>query len=111
MTFKTDALFKSGDTKPFQCVNIAGQVVEVRRVYVQGLKEPYFNAYAFLPHSSVLSDSFLGSPTFRHEDWVGVDTAHSFNDGQSEAEKLGSALSQIENVILAWKKAIKGEIE
>lgn len=105
MTFKTDALFKSSDTKPFQSVNIAGQEVEVRKVSVKGLKEPYFNAYALLPNSHVLSDSFLGSPTFRQDDWVGVDTAHSFNDGQSEAEKFGSALSQIENVILAWKRA------
>jgi len=87
MTFKTDVLFKSPDTKPFQSVNICGQEVEVRRVTTPGLTA-YFNAYAFLPHSGVLSDSFLGHPTFRHEDWVGVDTAHSFNDGQSEAEKV-----------------------
>jgi hypothetical protein len=107
MTFKTDALFHSSDTKAFQSVNICGQEVEVRRVTCKGLKDAYFNAYVLLPHSSVLSDSFLGYPTYRKDDWVGVDTAHSFNDDQSEAEKFGSALGQIESVITAWKSAIK----
>lgn len=90
-------------SKPFTTINVNGVVVEVR-IAKYG-KNAYFNAYANLTGSNILSDSFLGHPTYRKGDWVGVDTNHSFNDNQTSAGKLASALNQIEGVIKAWQEA------
>jgi hypothetical protein len=89
----------------FSKFNICGQEVEVLKM--QAAKMSWFCAYATLKNSSVLSDEFLGYPTFREGDKVGIDTAHSFNIDQTLEEKLASALHQIEYVIEKWKKAIK----
>lgn len=67
----------------------------------------HFNAYAELKGSEALSDSFLSHPTFRSGDWVGVDTAHSFNEKHTDVEKLSSALSQIQYIIEEWMSATK----
>jgi hypothetical protein len=97
------------NTKPFGIFNINGIKVEVIKMEstTKGL-ESWFCAYAVLKNSNVLSDSFLGHPTFREGDKVGVDTAHVFNEGQKMEEKLASALHQIEGIIEAWKSAIGG---
>lgn len=96
----------------FTSFNIRGITVEIRKVeHLEFSKKTpirmHFCAYAELENSHILSDSFLGFPTFRKDDWVGVDTAHCFNEGQSEAEKLVSAIHQIDEIILIWKGAIE----
>lgn len=102
----TDA-FKLQSEK-FGLLNIAGQRVEVRKISMKGSIGTFFNAYAKLKDSSKLSEEFLGYPTFQEGDVVGVDSAHAFNTGQDEAQKLLSVLAQIECCIDAWKSAIKG---
>ena len=93
----------------FSIFNIDGVRVEVRKCKMQDLKGGmvWFNAYAELEGSKSLNDDFLDNPTFRSGDVVGVDTMHSYNEGQSNEEKLSSALHQIEYIIKSWKKAIK----
>lgn len=95
------------ESKKWSYFNINGIRVEVRFVE----KYKHFCAYAVLKDSHVLSDRFLGHPTFRKDDVVGVDTAHAFNMEENMAEKLASALHQIEGIIESWREAIKGEYE
>lgn len=118
MTMKTDTMgFGSTAWAKF---HIYDQIVEVRlveRTLPKGTSllkgknakewenHSHFCAYVELKGSQNLSDSFLGYPTYRKEDWVGVDTAHAFNEGETMAEKLASALHQIEGSIEAWKTA------
>ncbi|MBV6340339.1 hypothetical protein [Candidatus Magnetobacterium casense] len=99
---KTDE-FKLG-SKPFARFNIAGNEVEVR--LVENKFSTHFCAYTELIGSKALSDSFLGC-TFRKDDWVGVDTGHSFNQEQNLAERLCSALNQIERVITSAKEVLR----
>lgn len=87
----------------FSFFNIFGIKVEVKRLTLN--ERFWFCAYADLKNSRYLSDTFLGYPTYRKEDIVGVDTAHAFNERQNEAEKLASALHQIESIIKSWKSA------
>lgn len=84
--------------------NIMGYRVEVRRM--EGNERVWFTAYVRLRNSKFLSDNFLSHPTLREGDVCGIDTAHSFNEDQSEAEKLSSALHQIETVIERYKEAM-----
>jgi hypothetical protein len=113
-TFKTDSM--GFTSKPFWKYHIYDVEVEVRMVehsllVGKNAKERttkrHFNAYAELKGSETLSGSFLSHPTFRREDWVGVDTAHSFNEKHTDAEKLSSALSQIQYIIEEWMSATK----
>lgn len=98
---ETDKLgFKS---KPFTWFRIFEFRVEVRKVGDKILN--HFCAYVKLPKSQHLSDSYLGDVTYRKDEWVGVDTGHAFNEKHTEAEKLASALHQIEFVIKQYKKA------
>lgn len=126
--YKTDALGFTPDSKGWDTLNIHGQTVEVRRIErteniygtkrdsrslrtvpnydkIKGTKTTvWFNAYVELKGSESMSDTYLGYPTFRKGAWLGVDTNHAFNQNQSEAEKLRSALGQIDSVIESWKK-------
>lgn len=102
---------------PFGVFNVMGQKVEVRRCLRPALsykkdgktiKTPeviWFNAYVELEGSKTLSKSFLGYPTFRKDDWVGIDTNHAFNEGDKPEERLANALHQIEGVISNWRQA------
>jgi hypothetical protein len=102
----TEGLFGENSIS-FSYFNIAGERVEVRKTHLNN--NVWFCAYANLKNSNLLSDDFLGNPTLREEDIVEVDTAHSYNQAQNEAEKLADALNQIEIIILKWKKVIKNE--
>jgi len=122
-TFKTDALgFAS---KPWATFHIYDKEVEIRicedthpvgKNLLRGkdtkkwIVKSHFCAYAELENSHILSDTFLGYPTYRHADWVGVDTAHAFNEGQTGAQKLASALHQIEGIIESWRKATQSGV-
>lgn len=87
----------------FSWFNIRGHRVEVRQHKIG--KDVIFNAYVKLKDSNVLSDTFLGHPTYREGDVLGVDTAHARNEGQSEVRRLADALHQIESIIESWKNA------
>ena len=85
--------------KPYFVLDIAGYRVEVRKV------NTWFCAYARLPDHEVLSDTYLGYPTFREGDWVGVDTNHSYHQGYTDLQKFESALEQIKGIIEQYRKA------
>ena len=99
----------------FLRTNIGGQSVEVfklvspswksEKTKKKHLERTWFCAYATLKGSENLSESFLGHPTYKEGDKVGVDTAHAFNEEQTLDEKLRSALTQIHWVINRWKEA------
>jgi hypothetical protein len=95
--------------KKWLTLNILNQSVTIKRIETG--KRIWFCAYVELKDSNVLNESFLGYPTYRKEDVVGVDTGHAFNENHTEAEKLSSALSQIESIIKVWNKAINGVFE
>ena len=87
-------------------INIKNIDVEiVKRESTIGI---YFCAYATLYNSRFLHDNFLGHPTFREDDKVGIDTAHGFNMKQTELEKYQDAISQISFIIDKWDYAING---
>ena len=88
-----------------QIVNICGQKVTIKKISRVG--KTYFCAYVDLEKSEVLSDSFLGYPTYREGIVVGVDTAQNYNEYQTLDEKLMSAMHQIERIIKSWKSAVK----
>jgi hypothetical protein len=90
---------------PFLTINICDVEVEVRRVTMGDIV--YFNAYAGLKDSSTMNEDFLGCPTWRNGDWVGVDTIHSHNMEQCESERLADALIQIQSIIEKWKEVVK----
>jgi hypothetical protein len=103
--YETDAL--GLNSKPYCKLNIAGNAVEVRRGVRPRAGDgevAYFCAYTYLSKSEAFSDSYLGA-TFKEAGWVGVDTCHSYNDKQTEAEKLADALEQIEQAIRKYKGA------
>ena len=96
MTTKKSFEFKD---KPFFVLNIAGFRAEIRKV------ETWFCAYVKLPNHRVFSDTYLGHPTFREGDWVGVDTNHSYHQDYTELQKFMSAIEQITSIIEAYRKA------
>ena len=97
-------------SKPYATFNIMGVCVKVRIVKDGvGKGQDHFCAYAELKNSNVLSERFLGNPTYRKNDWVGVDTAHAFNMNHTLDEKLCSAIHQIETIIQVWKESVGDE--
>jgi len=118
--YETDGFFDNATSKAWSKFRIYDKLVEVRLVSMElpvgtsllkgkkakeWKKRCYFNAYVELKGSQNLSDTFLGHPTFRDGDWVGVDTAHAFNENETMSQKLASALHQIESTIEVWKTA------
>jgi hypothetical protein len=99
-----EKLDKKFSSKKFGNIKLGNIEIHIRYFTID--KKTVFDAYAELKNSKVLSESFLGHPTFRDEDIVGVDTAHSFNEKQTEAEKLLSAINQLTFIIEKWKEAI-----
>ena len=93
---------------PFGKFEVGGFEVEIRKA--SSTSGNYFTSYVELKNSKFLSDSCLGHPTFREEDWVGVDTAHSYNDKQDESQKLLDVLSQISHVISRYKESIREDV-
>ena len=92
----------------FMTINIHGYTVEVFKMEIgkiAGKEKSWFCAYAELKGSKALSDSYLGNPTYRKEDVVGVDTAHSYNDNHTMEQKLADALRQIQIIIKTFKLA------
>ena len=87
--------------------NIHGEKVTIKKLYFEDKSESWFCAYATLLGSKVMSDEFLGYPTLREEDYVGVDTTHSHNEKMTEAQKLADAITQIEEVIRKWKEVVR----
>lgn len=98
----------------FSTFNVLGQTVEVKRLTTPAWTSTktkkkheakvWFCAYAELKGAEVLSESYL-HVTYKEGNKVGVDTNHAFNEGQNEAQKLASALHQIEYTIQKWKEA------
>lgn len=98
--YETDKL--GLNSKPYCKLNIAGKTVEVRRNSLGD--KPYFCAYAYLAKSEAFSEEWLGI-TYKEAGWVGVDTAHAYNDKQTEAGRLADALEQIEGAIKKYNEA------
>lgn len=88
-------------------INIQGHEVLIVKRTVGIDIDPFFCAYVELKGQSIFSDRFLGHPTYRKGDVVGIDTAHSFNETQTELQKFKSAISQITRVIEAYNTATK----
>ena len=95
---------KKVQSEKFGSIKLGDIEIHIRKH--KSFKTTVFCAYTELKNSNILKENFLGYPTFRDGDIVGVDTAHSFNMKQTEAEKLLSAIHQIIFIIEKWKEAI-----
>lgn len=94
------------DRKFFGELNVAGRVVVITRCEfsVNTSIAPWFCSYVHLPNSKEVLDERLSWPTFRKGSIVGFDTAHSYNDTMTEAQKLLDALSQAESAIKQYNE-------
>jgi len=91
-------------SQSFGKINIEGFEVEV--VLLQDSKRKWFCSYVELPNSKILREDYLDYPTFREEDKIGFDTAHSYNEKQILYEKLWDALAQVERAIKKYKVVV-----
>jgi len=81
---------------------VSGQTVEIFKMISD--KEDLFCSCVTLKNSAVLKESVLGYPTFRDGDKIGF----SYNEGQTEAQRLIDAIHQAVNAINKWKEIMDG---
>ena len=91
---------KSNDfaSKSLGLINVAGKQVNIREIKL-GNEAIWYNAYVDFKGSSAVKDDYISWATFREGDIIGVDTMHSYNDEQTQAQKLIDAIHQIEHII------------
>ncbi len=100
---------KKSVVKKWDEININGYDVTIARNEGREVGQVWFCSYVTIKHSQYLDDSILCYPTFRDGDEFGYDTNHSYNDKQSEAEKLSDALRQAQDGIKEALKVIRVE--
>lgn len=97
----------------FMTLNIHGQKVYIKR-HIGGKEKDsnvWFTAYAELKGASMMSETYLGNPTFFAGDVVGIDAAHAYNMGRTEAENMRDAINQITHIITQWRKVTEEDYQ
>lgn len=69
-------------------LNIMGFEVLIIKREIGKEELSFFCAYVELKNVIFFSDTFLGHPTYRDKDVIGIDTAHGYNDKMTELEKI-----------------------
>ena len=68
---------------------------------------PYINSYVYIKGVGKFNDEVLGYPTFKRDNIIGVDTAHSWNEKQTVEERAEDSLRQIKECIKCYLKNLK----
>ena len=68
---------------------------------------PYINSYVYIKGIGKFENEVLGDPTFKKDNIIGVDTAHSWNESQTKEERVKDSLEQIKYCIKCYLKNLK----
>ena len=81
-----------------------GHEVRFKRV-VMG-KEAWYCAYVTLNNSRMWKYTIehMGNVTYHEDDVVGIDTAHAYNEGQTDTGKLVNAIMQMQIILNRWNE-------